>query len=171
MNDFNLDEESYCIEPELKVGRIFTERNVDVFTFKKNEDIYDYDLEVYNDTEVMGYVEVEHTKSWTDYFIPRNWYCYSILTRKISEEALRRRDTSTLFYVKFNEPFTNCFCVSFVDAWTFGMKSRRDGHNSNIIDIKYDRYTELPLSADYVVTGIDRSLHYILTNLLKGRRT
>jgi len=67
--------------------------------------------------------------------------------------------------LKFNQPFTNAFCITLEHAKKYGIDSKRNHRNSNISNKRYDEYVELPLNSDYIITGIDSSVDYIFNTI------
>lgn len=161
---FNLNDQSYDIDDELRVANILNRKaSASPLSFKKNEDKYDYDLDMYYYDDLVGYVELEHSRErWDGYDVPESWYCYSFLNRKIEGKSIRGRDTNLIYYMKLNAQSTNCICVSFANLIKYGVSSERNGMNNNISNKRYDTYKELPLLSEYVFDGIDRSLMKIL---------
>jgi len=159
---FNLKQESYDIEPELRARKILEKYTDYTYTFEKNEDIYGYDICMYRynkDKIFIGYIEVEYCRNWETLELPSYWYELSFLERKI----INQDNLSKTFYLKFNNNFTNCFCVKMLDLVNHGKYSVRNNKNSLIEKERNDRYIVLPLKSSFVKVGITGCINYIIT--------
>jgi len=127
---FDLDEQSYEIEDELKVRGILEEHTDWQFEFTKNSK-YAPDLQLHNwgdrpdspdDRDLTGYIEVEVTNEdsdWQSGPLPDHWPEIRFCKRKIRD---RDYDTGTwgplkdtarqTVYLKFNHELDNCFAAS-----------------------------------------------------------
>ena len=117
--NFNLNNESFSIEPELEISRIINNHSNKIYTIKNYDDMYDYDL-VVKDKELnifLGFIEIE--KSNYNYLGGKNWY-HSFLKRKIFEfDRINNCFTNRLkdnayktIYFKVNKNFglNDCIC-------------------------------------------------------------
>lgn len=117
--NFDLNKESFDIEPEIIVSNILNEYSNWIFTEKNFDDPYGYDLRVIDKNYGidLGFIEVE--KSNYNKLSGKNWE-HSFLKRKICEydkinkcflNNLKENAEQTI-YIKFNRNFSldDCIC-------------------------------------------------------------
>jgi len=121
------DDADFDIRSELRMRKIL-ERLTPYWVELEKNDQYEYDLQYYQWERshgewvktCRGYVELEHSESWTSDTLPNSWRrnYFSALRRKVHQYdqhlgrwgGLRPNADQTV-YVKFNEPLTNCVSV------------------------------------------------------------
>jgi hypothetical protein len=127
---FELDNQSYDIEDELKVRKILEENTNWTFEFTKNSK-YAPDLQLHDwgdepsepaDRNLTGFVEIERTSEESDWQtgdIPDNWNTVNFLKRKVLQWDRQNEEWGGLkpgfgqtVYLKFNHRFDNCFAAS-----------------------------------------------------------
>lgn len=126
---FELDQQSYEIENELRVRKILEEKTDWMFEFTKNSK-YAPDLQLHDwgdcpespeDRGLTGYIEIEVTSAESDWqtgAVPESWTTINFLKRKVREFDYRTRRWGGLkenarqtVYLKFNHELDNCFAA------------------------------------------------------------
>jgi hypothetical protein len=170
---FELSQQSYEIEDELRVRGILEERTDWSFEFTKNSK-YAPDLELHDwgddprqpsDRELSGFIEIEvaHDDSdWQSGDVPANWTTINFLRRKVVEynydvggwRDLKDSARRTV-YLKFNHNIDNCFVAPVERVFHDGnIQSYRDGGPN------WEFYC-LPPNHDSITYGIHDSIQFI----------
>jgi len=118
LNDFNIDNESFDIEPELIISEIINNHSNHIFTEKNVENPFGYDLKVYDRLYgFTGYIECEHShhekldgNNWEHSFLKRKILNYDKINRCFTNNL--REDSDITIYIKFNNNFglDDCIC-------------------------------------------------------------
>lgn len=126
---FELEQQSYDIESELRVRKILEQKTDWQFEFTKNSK-YAPDLQLHDwgdhpdspeDRDLTGYIEIEVTNAESDWqtgSIPESWTTINFLKRKVREfdyhtqrwGELKKTARQTV-YLKFNHGLDNCFAA------------------------------------------------------------
>lgn len=163
---------SYDIKDELKIRKILENNNSFEYEFRKNDDKYGYDIEVYEyilinnewNRKLLGYIEVERALKWIEEnSFPENWYRISLLKRKLFKFDRSKniftnepKYNEITFYLKFNTNYTNCFCERMDKLIEKGKDSNR---RTNELDLYYGSYWEVEKTE--VIVGIKNCIDYI----------
>ena len=118
--------DTYEIELELQVRKLFESMTEYIFEFQKNEDIYGYDLSVFKyvleaggrfKKQLIAFIEIEISEKWIDVY-PDYWQDYSFLMRKVYDYDFKKNEftnnvkanANTCIYIIFNKSLTDCIC-------------------------------------------------------------
>jgi hypothetical protein len=169
----------YDITDELVIRKILEKHSPYTFEFIKNQDKYGCDLLVHiyrkvdNEWERLpiGMVELERALNWTEYDIPPNWFCISLLKRKLFDfdyqndmyTKEKKYPNGSVFYLKFNKSYTNCFCQSIDLIIEKGEESKRN--DIERYGVRKGSYWQI--EKEEVVFGIPESIDYICKDLIK----
>lgn len=174
---FNLDEQSYEIEDELKIRKTLEEHTNWSFEFTKNSQ-YAPDLQLHDwgsqptapgDRELTGFVELEraHADSdWQTGDLPDSWSTVNFLKRKLYRwdfdanewDGLKEGFTQTV-YLKFNHRMDNCFCASLERIRADGNEFAYNGGG------RQNEFFALHPESSSVRHGIHDCVQYIETHL------
>jgi len=146
LNEFNLNEESFDITPELIVSKIINDRSKIIYTNKNILDPYGYDLNCFNkiNNVFLGYIEVEKSKhnflgkkdtKWKHSFLARKVLIYDLING-FKDYKLKENADKTI-YIKFNKNYglNDCICCSiesityFNTDWEF----KTDNDRQNLV--------------------------------------
>jgi len=176
IDKFNLSQESYDIEPELRVRKLLEQSTPFSYVLMKNEDPYGRDLEIWkykvkNNPATktrLGYVEVERARLWKDEKIPSNWIELSFLMRKLfirndGDWGGPKEDSGDTIYLKMNHSMTNCFCASMDYIIHHGKESNRS--NSAF---REDSFWSIPKDDPGIAWGLKDCVTYILQYFDEG---
>jgi len=166
LNDFNLNNESFDIEPELIVSKIINERSEVIYTNKNTLDPYGYDLNCFNkiNNNFVGYVEVERSKhkilgrkgtNWKHSFLMRKILVYN--ENQYHDQILKDNADKTI-YIKFNKNYglDDCICCCIEDITFFDSEwQRKTG------DVRKDLVFRTSQYNSKVAKGIDNCIIYI----------
>lgn len=180
MKEFDINNESYDIEPELIVSDIINKHS-ELITTEKNEiDPYEYDLRVFQKYPIigsmlkrygyeLGYIEVE--RSNYEYLGGKNWY-HSFLMRKVFEwndnqyhdQILKDKSEETV-YIKFNHNYglDDCICCCIEDITRFNPEWQRKTGNP-----RQDLVLRTNQNNSHVAKGIENCIDYIENFFFNG---
>jgi len=170
---FNLNEQEYNIEDELKVRRILEEQTEWNYEFTKNSK-YAPDLQLHNwgptperpdDRNLTGLMEIEVTSEksdWQSGDIPDSFTTINFLKRKIRVYDYKKQmwcDVKTGFrntlYLKFNHQLDNCFVAPVERIYHDGSPFKWKGGGPN-----WEFYRLHP-DHDSITYGIHDSVRFI----------
>ena len=174
--EFNLQEQSYDIDKELKAIKILNDKTPSGIFFEKNDNDYGVDVLVYyitrdNFKRHLFNIELEfYTGKWGKKDKPF-WHEISLLMRKLYEwdnanilfTKEPKKGYKKTFYMKFNKNLTNCFLVRNLHVIKNGYESRRSNRkrfNDGLMALKIDD--------PKVIWGLEESLNKINKILKRG---
>jgi len=164
---------SYDVEVELDV-RQWLEMGTDRrFECHRSEVKIETDIKVYRfktgldwDKHLCAYIEVEEGSSWAGEHLPDNWYCISLLARKIYKFNWRQNqwtnelvdNADNTIYLKVSRDFHGMFCVKITDAAKYGKGSYG---KKGLAQLRNDTYVDLPINHACIVHGKTNCLKFI----------
>jgi len=164
LNEFDINNESYDIEPELKVSDIINKHSEKIDTEKNSYDPYGYDLRVFDKSYGydLGFIEVEHSNY--EKLSGKNWY-HSFLMRKVFEwndnqytDQILKENAGDTVYIKFNRKYglDDCICCCIKDITYFDPEWQRKTGNT-----RQDLVFRTNQNNPHVSKGIKNCIEYI----------
>ena len=69
-------------------------------------------------------------------------------------------NSDKVFYLKFNNDLSSCFCIQYNNLYLHGVKSKRNGYAKKIYNDSYWSIKPYPYN-NYIINGIKESINYI----------
>jgi len=170
---FELDEQSYEIQSELRVRNILEEKTDWNYEFTKNSK-YAPDLQLHDwgdhpdgpdDRDLTGYIEIEVTNAdsdWQTGSVPDSWSTINFLKRKVRHFDYRQKRWGGLkenarqtVYLKFNHELDNCFVAPVERVYYDGYEQTWNGGGPGW------EFFCLPPEHESITYGIYESVRFI----------